>query len=775
MKRIPALGIVGVLALREAAASEYRQVTGLVRAALEATLKAAAASPSDLCCNVIIEAMYADRVIVCRQGRYWAYPYTIDESNQVQIGAKAEVIENYVPVTALREALDASTVPDGQFVEAADDGKGLVYEAVLIRSGLSKNNRFYPDAVLREAVSLFEGRPIFAKGDVQHLKGEGKDVRNIVGYVADAKFVEGKTADTGYLQGTVTFLAASGTLPETIREAWNRGKKDLVGLSIDATGKAKAEKRGGATVKVATSISKVDSVDLIVEPGAGGGLVRLVEAAATTSLQENSDMSLKQKMYDTIKAKAPAKAAAINLDTVTDDELEQHYREALAIQPKNEPADLDEVNERIRMIEARANARAKINAAALPQPAKDKLLKQFETRERFVEADVDAQIKEERDYLARFTESGHVRMTGLDVETTEPRSTKIAAMLDAFFDPSHKDHRSVQSFRECYREITGDSRVTGRIEDCDMSRLREAAADENFRESMTTATFANVLGNSLNRRMVADYRDMGQYDVWRPLVDIVPINDFRTQERVRFGGYGNLPAVAQGGAYTALNSPTDEKAAYAVGKYGGTEDLTMEMIRNDDVGSIRRIPTRMSRAAKMTLGQFVLDFLRTNPTIYDGVALFHASHNNLGAAALDATSLAARRLAMLKQAEAGSAQRLAIGPKYLVVPVDLQQAATDLFNRNTNLDKTFVQDLSLQVLPVWYWADTNDWVLSADPADIPTIELGFLDGDQEPALFVQDLPNVGSMFSNDKLTYKIRHIYGGTVADYRGLDKSVVP
>ena len=104
-------------------------------------------------------------------------------------------------------------------------------------------------------------------------------------------------------------------------------------------------------------------------------------------------------------------------------------------------------------------------------------------------------------------------MTGLDVETTEPRSTKIAAMLDAFFDPSHKDHRSVQSFRECYREITGDSRVTGRIEDCDMSRLREAAADENFRESMTTATFANVLGNSLNRRMVADYRDMGQYDV----------------------------------------------------------------------------------------------------------------------------------------------------------------------------------------------------------------------------------------------------------------------
>jgi hypothetical protein len=60
------------------------------------------------------------------------------------------------------------------------------------------------------------------------------------------------------------------------------------------------------------------------------------------------------------------------------------------------------------------------------------------------------------------------------------------------------------------------------------------------------------------------------------------------------------------------------------------------------------------------------------------------------------------------------------------------------------------------------------------PDDIQTIELGFLDGQQEPQLFVQDMPNVGSMFTNDKLTYKIRHIYGGGVIDYRGADKEVV-
>jgi hypothetical protein len=183
---------------------------------------------------------------------------------------------------------------------------------------------------------------------------------------------------------------------------------------------------------------------------------------------------------------------------------------------------------------------------------------------------------------------------------------------------------------------------------------------------------------------------------------------------------------------------------------------------------------KLSRAAKRTLSKFVLDFIRSNPTLYDGVAFFHATHGNLGSAALDATSLAARRLAMLKQAEGDSLDRLGIGPKFLVVPVDLEQTASDLFVRNTNNDKSFINELTLQVLPVWYWTDANDWALVADPVEVPSIEVGFLDGNEEPELFVQDNPTVGSMFSNDKLTYKIRQIAGATVVNYRGFDKSVV-
>jgi len=481
-------------------------------------------------------------------------------------------------------------------------------------------------------------------------------------------------------------------------------------------------------------------------------------------------------MLEAIKQKLPAKHAQLNVETATDDEIEALYREAVkeTAAPAPAPAGItaEQLAETVRMVEARASARVKIYGTKLPKPVQDRIWSGFETRERFVEADVDAAIKAEREYCARLTESGHVNLGGLDIEV-EDRSKKIDGMLDAFFDPKHKDHAQTHSFKECYIEITGDKRVTGRMENVDRARLAESVGAA-FRESLDSTSFSNVLGNTITRRMVADYRDANQYDVWRRACDVVPIADFRTNERTRFGGYGDLPAVAQGAAYLALASPTDEKATYAVSKRGGTEDITLEMIKNDDAGAIRRIPVKLSRSSKRTLAKFALDFVRTNPTLYDSVAFFHATHGNLGAAALDATSLAAARLRMLKQAELNSADRIGIGPANLWVPADLQEAAVNLFNRNTNLDKTFINSMSLTVMPVWYWTDVTDWAISADPMDVPGIEIGFLDNQQEPELFVQDNPTVGSMFTNDKVTYKIRHIYGGNVVEYRGWDKSVV-
>lgn len=762
LKPIPEAGLVGEVALKEAAAGEFRAIIDLVRAAILAKLY-----PGEPNRYISLAAIYADHAVVdAGDGRQLAFPYTVDDSNQVTLGAPAEVVMTHVPATALRESLKAG----GAFVEAQDE-KGLRWLIRVIRAGLSGNNNYYPDSVLREALPMFDGARVFAKADDEHLAGKGKSVRNLIGRITAPTFIEGAAADQGEVRAVLDLLESAGEIPAKLREAWQRGMaQNLFGFSIDANGRAKSE----SGRRVAQKITKVNSVDLIIEPGAGGQLINLIEAQDSTL--ENDDMKLKERMIEAIK-KANDNKLPDGLDINNDEAVETAYREAVI--PKADPAKnktpADAVTkDDLRMVEARAHLRAAVAESNLPEHAKDRVRAMFADRDRFTEANVDDAIKGEREYLAKFTESGKPAGVGdIRIEAGETRAEKVEQMLEAFFDPAHKEHGKVRSFKECYIAITGDKRVSGRMEDCDRALLRESLGAA-FRESLDTTAFSNVLGNTLNRRLVAEYNGAVDYDGWRRISNVVPVGDFRTQERVRFGGYGDLPAVAQGAGYAALTSPTDEKATYAVTKRGGTEDITLEMIKNDDVGSIQRIPMKLGRAAKRTLAKFVFDFIKDNPTVYDTVALFHATHGNLGSAALDATSLAARRLAMLKQAEKDSADRLGIGPKSLLVPVDLQSTAVDLFKLNTNNEKNFVQSLTLDIIPVWYWTDATDWALAADPRDIPGLEVGFLDGNEEPELFVQDNPTVGSMFSNDKLTYKIRHIYNGAITDYRAFDKSVV-
>lgn len=750
MKRIPTLGLIGEVAIREAAAGSYQHIMGLITLALRGVF----AMSSDWDPWPYVKALFADRVIVERDGKTWSYPYTYDQgTNAITLGTATEVVEVYQPI-----GITEARVGGGAFLEAAEAGR---FKIRVIEGGLSLNGNFYPDTTLREATPLFDGARVFVKADADHIALKGKDFRNLIGGLKAPMFVEGKAPDTGQIHATLQLIDPNGVESVKLREAYQRGLTGLFGFSIDAEALGRRETRAGRSQVRAEKFTKINSVDLIVEPGAGGRVIGLVEAKKESIMDRAQIIAL-------LEAKRPDLLQGKKVDQLTDDQLQVMLTEAVtpATPAPTTGITADQLAEVIRMTEARANARVTIVESGLPATAKAKLTVRFAELKSFTEADVTKAIADERAYIASVTESGHVRLGGLPrIEVGETRADKVNVMLDAFFDPKHKEHRHAQSFRECYIAITGDYRVTGRPEECDQVLLRE---------SLGSASFANVLGNSITRRLLADYRTPSLYDGWRRIVSIVPIKDFRTNERTRFGGYGDLPIVGEGGPYLAQTSPTDEKATYAIAKRGGTEDVTLEMILNDDVGAIRQIPTKLSRAAKRTLAKFIFDFIRTNPNVYDGVAFFHATHGNLGSAALDATGLAASRLRMLKQTELNSADRLGIGPATLIVPADLQETSVNLFNRNTNNDKTFVQAMTLEIIPVWYWTDTNDWALGADPLDIPGIEVGFLNGNEEPELFVQDMPNVGSMFSNDKLTWKVRHPYGGAVTDYRAFQKDVL-
>jgi len=55
------------------------------------------------------------------------------------------------------------------------------------------------------------------------------------------------------------------------------------------------------------------------------------------------------------------------------------------------------------------------------------------------------------------------------------------------------------------------------------------------------------------------------------------------------------------------------------------------------------------------------------------------------------------------------------------------------------------------------------------PANVVDIcEMGYLNGREEPELFVLDNPNAQQIFYSEKISYKYRHRFAGTAVDCRG-------
>jgi len=122
---------------------------------------------------------------------------------------------------------------------------------------------------------------------------------------------------------------------------------------------------------------------------------------------------------------------------------------------------------------------------------------------------------------------------------------------------------------------------------------------------------------------------------------------------------------------------------------------------------------------------------------------------------------------------------LAIRPRWMLVPPELEATARQL--RDSRVEVTAGKDATVanphfetfDVIVVDYWTDPNNWYLVADPALIPTIEVGFLGGREVPEMFTES-PTAGSSFYADKVVFKIRYAFGVTLVDHRGFHGNIV-
>jgi HPt (histidine-containing phosphotransfer) domain-containing protein len=205
------------------------------------------------------------------------------------------------------------------------------------------------------------------------------------------------------------------------------------------------------------------------------------------------------------------------------------------------------------------------------------------------------------------------------------------------------------------------------------------------------------------------------------------------------------------------------------------------MIINDDQRAVQKILSRLPRAARRGLARQCFAPFISNATYKgDSKAIFHVDHANLGSAAYGIASALAAKTAMSLQTEPGSGERLMLRPKTVCYPSELFGIVKNVNDFNPqavaiadgNSMYGFFKPEDLCECP--FMTDATDWLMFADPNEVEILELAFLNGQQEPEMFVADNPAVGQMFVGDKVQYKIRHEYKPEPVDYRGAYKAVV-
>ncbi|ACD15589.1 prohead protease/major capsid protein fusion protein [Paraburkholderia phytofirmans] len=285
----------------------------------------------------------------------------------------------------------------------------------------------------------------------------------------------------------------------------------------------------------------------------------------------------------------------------------------------------------------------------------------------------------------------------------------------------------------------------------------------------TTSDLPIVFGNVINRTLRDAYSAAPRsFTSWARQGTLT---DFRPATRVMVDGALKLEKVNESGEYK-YGKLVDGGEVIQLGSYGKIINFTRQMIINDDLSALQRVPTYFGRSAANLESDVVYGALTGNAAMSDGKSLFHAQHGNLGAGgAISIDTLSAGRTAMRTQKSPGDGTPLNGAPKFLLVPAALETTAGQMTSNQyvpnqANQQNPFYSTLTPVVEPRLDAISTTSWYLAADPAAIDTIEYCYLEGEQ--GLYTeQDLD-----FDVDGLKVKARLDFAAKAIDWRGLFKN---
>lgn len=650
-------------------------------------------------------------------------------------------------------------------------------KAILINSGISKHGYYYSDDLLKQHSDKFNGVPLF----FDHEGDRG--LKNISGVFRNCEYSEQHNG----IVANLSFLEHKKEDEEIINNLMKSG------LDVGLSAVFYADYEIKNNVANVNKIHSVESVDFVINPATEGKFL---------NQNRSNEMNEELTVEEIVNAHTENTTVQVNNEVVYENnEVDTNKNEGVITNNINQtPVNYELLN---RLMTERL-----VQNNNMPQESVEFIMNELDNNQIQSPENIQSVI----DKYNKFMNSvGKRVVSNPTVRPTEDETDRIINSIRGFFVGADVNNvPRIDSVRKLWKLTTGDDEVTGLMQNCNPHKLgyfinaTNKIPNAKIVNGINLSSWTVAFGNLMYREMLNFYQGDIDLQKWRKLVRVGKANDFRPMYRLRYGGYGDFPVVNEAENYPALTSPAEESVNYQIRKRGGTENLTWESIVNDDVNAVAEIPRRMAYAASRTLYKFVMDFLISNGTIYDGLALFHASHPASGTTqsntanvsgivnAFSYKHVAQAYNAMRSFLDVSNGERLGIQPKYIVASIDYEQilwamlgqdkqvsqlGATsgtgDSFSRTNNFasDDNYVKSLSLEAIINPLTTSTSVFYV-ADPARCPTIEVAFY-GSELPEMFVQDMPNMGTMFANDTIVYKLRHVYGGAVMDWRGFYRHV--
>ncbi len=405
----------------------------------------------------------------------------------------------------------------------------------------------------------------------------------------------------------------------------------------------------------------------------------------------------------------------------------------------------------------------------------------FLTSGRLMQADLDALIDDGTTAAAAGTRlMATMAATEPAGRSTSPRATigrdetdtRMEGMIGALMGQSEGPAQEFRGMRlrHLAMDLAGSRRGYNDVE----AIRRGMAATTMMGGAYGVSDFAYITTEVMNRSLLAAYERRAAS--WQLVTgQAQTASDFRELHAARFGGDFQLKKVRENGEYEE-STLTDQAEGLKVERRGRTIRLTFEAVVNDDMGAFRRIPTEFALAARTMENSMVWTLMRENAKLKsDNKAIFHADHNNLGAAAaISVASVGKARKAMWEQRAFGAKDKddfMQVEPDRLIVPPALELVALQFTAATTpNTDGTvnpFKASLTPAVVPnigaAAGGSDTSWYMVSSD---LPPIAHAYLEGYNAPT--VQTIEGMNP----DAVVMNARHIFGAAAVEYRGSYKN---